>query len=1048
MAIAITRATLPNGLRVILVKDPSARDVQITMRYAVGDVNDPVGQDGVAHLVEHMMFETKIDTATKTVFAKLEAISTAFNGMTSHDATTYVERGAMDKLDAMLGVEMTRLVSPCSTWTQAGFERERAAVANEQRENDQGRNLVGVLERAIFPVGHPYTRAGKTTEVGVASLTLEQACAFADAHYTPGNAALVVAGNLSETDLGEAIDRTLGQLPARAATAPAVDVTQDNPTRHLTSSAPLSFPAVMLAWPLPTDPAEQIRALAIAQRMESWIDTHTPGSTFQAQLGDARAPMFVVIAPVGAQSTNAVMLAQLRAALVGFAREMRKETRRTELAFTMLKQSAGARLFRAYEEDSDRDARLAAYALAGGDPAELVSKEVRSLRSMTQEEAASIAEDTFGFAQAVIVDLAPTQDVGSKKHIALVAPDRDPGLTRSQPDANAAAVPAPASTIVDAGGSATIKTLPNGLTLVLLPLTSVPTVDIRLVFHSGTANEDPAKRGAALVAANALTLDSAYLDDVATFAEAGGSSSARVTYDATTFSVSGLDMHVDYLLRGLRRLVVDSRYDEAAHTVVAALRAAAKTDSDDSLGDAWRAAVYGEEHPYTVAGVADKASTTLRVADAEAFRRLHYTPGNATLIIAGHFNAALADQWVEYLFGDWRASATPPAVSTAATLTPASFVRDAEGELVELRLALPAAHGTRAQRLIAAQMLQAIVDDIRHQLSASYGVDVRYDEHVSSTMYSVDGRVLATRAADALILIRDRLAQLRSDPDAAARAFVDARDRVLVELGENVASAARIAASVESDVTMQRPPLSSRKNAEDVRTTTIAGMNDVFADLDLAKAAILLVGPHDSTNDAFAALDRIATPITVKAELTEEVAAEAPAASYLRELELERRERNPPGRFGWNALGGALVGQLLQGDVAGGSGSGAGLWNFGNLAIGVQLSAGYLAGTYTRTDQGVTMSGDLSALAFGGDLLLQAVALDRLWAAPLVGVHANSIKSRGDRVWRVSPCFGGQLGVDVYKRGTDRVSLFARYETEIEPKDSLFVWTFGVGLRR
>ncbi|CAN5875413.1 pitrilysin family protein [soil metagenome] len=721
MTLSITRAVLPNGLRVVLVRDPSARDVQVTMRYAVGDADDPVGQEGVAHLVEHMMFETKIETKATTVFVKLAAISTAFNGMTSHDATTYVERGAKDKLDSMLGVEMTRLVSPCSTWTQAGFERERAAVANEQREQEEGRNMVGVLERAIFPVGHPYTRAGKTTEVGVTSLRLEQACAFVDAHYTPGNAALVVAGNLTENDLGDALDRTLGQLPERLASESQVALPAPGEPRHLTSSAPVSRTSVMLAWPLPTDPADQIRALAIANRVTAYIDARVQGTTTGAVLGDARAPMFVVIAPVASGVTSAKVQEQIGNAIDLVSAQLRRESSSAELAFNMLEQHALAQMFRQYEEDSDRDKRLAAYALTGANPADLVGEEVTALRTLTAKDAAEIAEKTFGFSRAVVVELAPTKDVAASKHVTLAVPDQDPGLTRTVRDPAQAAVPAPVRPVSETHSAASVRRLPNGLTVVLMPLTSVPTVDIRLVFASGTAEEAVDKRGAALVAANAMSIDSSQAGDVAMFAEAGGASAASVDYDATTFTVTGLDMHLDYLLRALRRLVVDSHYDYAAHTVVASLRTAAKleNDTDRSLADAWSAAIYGENHPYVAAGIARKASKTLHVADAEAFRLQHYTPGNATLIIAGHFDAALADKWIDFLFADWQAATTPAPPNPVATFTPASLVRDAEGELVALRIALPATQGTLAQRLISAQIIQAIVDDIRHKLDAS-----------------------------------------------------------------------------------------------------------------------------------------------------------------------------------------------------------------------------------------------------------------------------------------------------------------------------------------
>src|SRR5690606_17743278 len=84
MALKITSTTLPNGLRVVLVTDPSASDVQVTMRYDVGAADDPPGQAGMAHLVEHLMFQQVL--GGQSLFAKLEGVASYFNATTTRDA--------------------------------------------------------------------------------------------------------------------------------------------------------------------------------------------------------------------------------------------------------------------------------------------------------------------------------------------------------------------------------------------------------------------------------------------------------------------------------------------------------------------------------------------------------------------------------------------------------------------------------------------------------------------------------------------------------------------------------------------------------------------------------------------------------------------------------------------------------------------------------------------------------------------------------------------------------------------------------------------------
>src|SRR6185312_2840938 len=101
------------------------------------------------------------------------------------------------------------------------------------------------------------------------------------------------------------------------------------------------------------------------------------------------------------------------------------------------------------------------------------------------------------------------------------------------------------------------RTLPNGLKVVLLPVTAVPTFDARLIFNAGTADEPMDQRGVAMFAAHTLTWNLRHYKDVLAFARAGGMRDTDVSTDRTTFSAQGLDTNLDVVLAGLRRWVRD-----------------------------------------------------------------------------------------------------------------------------------------------------------------------------------------------------------------------------------------------------------------------------------------------------------------------------------------------------------------------------------------------------------------------------------------------------------------------------------------------------------
>ena len=46
---------LPNGIRVVLAPDPDLPNVSVAIRYGVGTADDPVGKEGLAQLLEHVM---------------------------------------------------------------------------------------------------------------------------------------------------------------------------------------------------------------------------------------------------------------------------------------------------------------------------------------------------------------------------------------------------------------------------------------------------------------------------------------------------------------------------------------------------------------------------------------------------------------------------------------------------------------------------------------------------------------------------------------------------------------------------------------------------------------------------------------------------------------------------------------------------------------------------------------------------------------------------------------------------------------------------------
>ena len=1032
LSLAISGLALPNGLRVVVVRDPAASEINVTMRYRVGSVDDTPAHPGMAHLVEHLMFQQTL--GAQSLFAHLEDDATYFNGETTFDATTYITRAPRAKLDEMLSIEAVRMGFRCTTITEPGFEREREVVVNELRQRDAASEIWAALHDAVYPDGHPYHQPPGGSVDSVRAITRDQACAFADAHYAPGNAVLVVSGNITPDEVVASLKKFLARVARRTVVAPANIAPLPAGGGHGTLPAPIDDPALVVAWPLPSDARERTEVEAIAPIAALAIDAEIKGRVVQVPLGDVRAPMLALVIEPGTDETIDSVKTAVTRALDSLPSKIGHTHSEVlgDLAFDMMQQTAIYREYSELESPQARDAELAQAVLDGRDPNEVLAATFAGLRELSPEAAAHIARTRFAFDQAIVMELKPS---GKKTghELSLAAAVHDIGPRRDEPDPAEAHKPLPPAASPLA--AARTRTLPNGLKVVLLPLTSVPAVDIRLVFAAGTADEDPAHRGVAIAASRGLQFDLHYLNDLLLFAGAGGSGLVELGTDTTTFRARGVDMHLDLLLAGMRRWVREGRYDDDG--IADALRAQVKqADDAGALTDAWRTAMFGKDHPYVAAGLVRQVQHEVSLADVRAFRAAHYTPDNATLVIAGRFDAALADQWIDFLFGDWQGHAQPRQAPRAQPGI-ASFALFRDTAQVAMLVALPATTGTRAARIVAGEMLAEIAEDVRNQLGASYGLDAKYEELRLAGNYALVGWVDPARTADAVQLVRDRLAQLRASPEAA---FVVARRRVAAHLDSLATSSSGLASRVEHAIATDQPPLGDVETSAAVRALTIDDVTPLLADLDLARGSLLLSGPEADVRHAFEIAGRTPTVVQSPRAKDDDDLPVAQNSHHEREtlrysdLEPAITEQGAPSKLAVTAGIGLAednaieTSDRLHYDCCNGYSlfAEAGYRYDVKHAVGLHLDYGGASGHYGMDSMDLTVPMTLRAI--DADAFIQANGYGRFWASFMIGVHLDDIAGKDQPLqgWGAGVGIGVEGGVDVVKHGLDGIGVYVQ----------------------
>jgi len=206
--------TLSNGMEVVVLPDHRVPVVTHMVWYRVGAADEPVGQSGIAHFLEHLMFKGT-DTLGPGEFSEIVAANGGVdNAFTTWDYTAYFQRVALDRLPLVMGMEADRMQH--LNVPDDDFYSERDVVLEEIRISDQdiGRIMDREMSAVLYP-DHPYgiPIAGWPVEVG--ALTPEEVMDFYHTWYAPNNAILVVAGDITADELRPLAEQIYGQIPAR-----------------------------------------------------------------------------------------------------------------------------------------------------------------------------------------------------------------------------------------------------------------------------------------------------------------------------------------------------------------------------------------------------------------------------------------------------------------------------------------------------------------------------------------------------------------------------------------------------------------------------------------------------------------------------------------------------------------------------------------------------------------------------------------------------------------------------------------------------------------
>lgn len=207
--------TLSNGMDVVVLPDHRAPVVTHMLWYKVGAVDEAEGKSGIAHLFEHVMFKETDDLEDGEFDSTISRLGGQHNAFTSWDYTGYYQRVAKQHLGKMMELEAERMTDLIIDEDPEGsFITERDVVKEERRQRVDNNPGVILQEKVLaqFWEGHPYeiTVIGLMEEVE--ALTPQDGIDFYKKYYSPENAILVVAGDVTGEEVRDLAEQHYGGI--------------------------------------------------------------------------------------------------------------------------------------------------------------------------------------------------------------------------------------------------------------------------------------------------------------------------------------------------------------------------------------------------------------------------------------------------------------------------------------------------------------------------------------------------------------------------------------------------------------------------------------------------------------------------------------------------------------------------------------------------------------------------------------------------------------------------------------------------------------------
>ena len=210
----VLRSVLPNGLQVVIVRNPLSSVVTTVINYQVGSDEAPPGFPGMAHAQEHMMFRGSPGLSAAQLANISAAIGGDFDADTQQAVTQYFFTMPAEDLDLALRTEAIRMSGIEAT--EPLWNQERGAIEQEVAQDLSNPDYVFYTNLlSIVFKGTPYEHDALGSRPSFDKTTGAMLKEFHNAWYVPNNAILIIVGDVPLQETLDKVKTIFTPLPPR-----------------------------------------------------------------------------------------------------------------------------------------------------------------------------------------------------------------------------------------------------------------------------------------------------------------------------------------------------------------------------------------------------------------------------------------------------------------------------------------------------------------------------------------------------------------------------------------------------------------------------------------------------------------------------------------------------------------------------------------------------------------------------------------------------------------------------------------------------------------